>query len=116
METSLVVDDDADIRRAFRRNLDSETLKIVEASSGIEAIQRVTTHRPDLVVMDIRMEATNGLETLRKLPELDPKLLVIMMTAYGTTQAAIEAMKLGAYDYVLKPLDVPRFERSLRRP
>jgi two-component system nitrogen regulation response regulator GlnG len=56
------------------------------------------------------MGATSGLDTLRKLRELDPKLLVIMMTAYGTTQTAIEAMKLGAYDYVLKPLEVPKLK------
>ncbi len=55
----------------------------------------VAKERPNLVVMDIRMGATSGLDTLRKLRELDPKLLVIMMTAYGTTQTAIEAMKFG---------------------
>ncbi len=70
----------------------------------------VAKERPNLVVMDIRMGATSGLDTLRKLRELDPKLLIIMMTAYGTTQTAIEAMKLGAYDYVLKPLEVPKLK------
>jgi nitrogen regulation protein NR(I) len=60
--------------------------------------------------MDIRMGGTSGMDTLRKLRELNPKLLIIMMTAYGTTQTAIEAMKHGAYDYVLKPLDVPKLK------
>ena len=60
--------------------------------------------------MDIRMGAMSGLDTLRKLRELDPKLPVILMTAYGTTQTAIEAMKLGAYDYLLKPFDVPKLK------
>ncbi len=110
MSKILVVDDDADIRRAFRRNLESGELAVVEAASGTEAIRQVAAERPDLVVMDIRMGETNGLDTLRKLHELDPKLLIIMMTAYGTTQTAIEAMKLGAYDYVLKPLDVPKLK------
>ena len=108
MEKVLIVDDDADIRRAFHRNLEREGLEIVDAASGTDAIKQVAVHRPDLVVMDIRMGGTNGLETLRKLRELDTKLLVVMMTAYGTTQTAIEAMKLGAFDYVLKPLDVPK--------
>jgi two-component system nitrogen regulation response regulator GlnG len=110
MEKILIVDDDADIRRAFRRNLEREDLQVIDAPSGEEAIKRIAMERPDLLMMDIRMGATSGLDTLRKLRELDPKLTIIMMTAYGTTQTAIEAMKLGAYDYVLKPLDVPKLK------
>ncbi len=110
MEKILVVDDEADIRRAFRRNLETDTVHIVEAGDGHDAIRQVAAEQPDLVVMDIRMAGTSGLDTLRKLRELNPKLLVIIMTAYGTTQTAIEAMKLGAYDYILKPLDVPKLK------
>ncbi len=110
MDKILVVDDEADIRRAFHRNLAGEALQVVDAGNAEEAIRMVAKERPNLVVMDIRMGGTSGLETLRKLRELDPKLLVIMMTAYGTTQTAIEAMKLGAYDYVLKPLEVPKLK------
>jgi two-component system nitrogen regulation response regulator GlnG len=110
MDKILVVDDEADIRRAFHRNLASETLQVVDAANGEEAIRMVAKERPNLVVMDIRMGGTSGLDTLRKLRELDPKLLIIMMTAYGTTQTAIEAMKSGAYDYVLKPLEVPKLK------
>jgi nitrogen regulation protein NR(I) len=113
MEKILVVDDDADIRRAFHRNFETETLRVLDAASGAEAIAVVARQRPDLVVMDVRMGEVSGLDTLRKLRQLDPKLLVIMMTAYGTTQTAIEAMKLGAYDYVLKPLDVPKLRALL---
>src|ERR1041384_4153441 len=110
MDKILIVDDDADIRRAFRRSLERESLQIVEAGDGQEAIRQVAAERPDLVVMDIRMGGTNGLDTLRKLRELNPKLLIIMMTAYGTTQTAIEAMKHGAYDYVLFRSDVPKLK------
>jgi two-component system nitrogen regulation response regulator GlnG len=110
MDKILVVDDDADIRRAFRRNLETGTLQVVDAATAGDAIGMVARERPTLVIMDIRMGTANGLDTLRKLRELDPKLLVIMMTAYGTTQTAIEAMKLGAYDYVLKPLEVPKLK------
>jgi nitrogen regulation protein NR(I) len=105
MAKILVVDDDADIRRAFRRNLERDGLAVVEAADGQLGIRMVAAEQPDVVVMDIRMGGTNGLETLRKLREL-----IIMMTAYGTTQTAIEAMKLGAYDYVLKPLEVPKLK------
>src|SRR5437667_5267310 len=110
MDKILIVDDDADIRRAFRRNREGEGQQVVEAGDGQEAVRQVAAEQPDLVVMDIRMAGTSGLETLKKLRELNPKLLIIMMTAYGTTQTAIEAMKLGAYDYVLKPLDVPKLK------
>jgi two-component system nitrogen regulation response regulator GlnG len=110
MDKILIVDDDADIRRAFRRNLESSALQVVEAGDGPQAIRQVAAERPDLVIMDIRMGTGNGLEVLRKLRGLDPRLLVIMMTAYGTTQTAIEAMKLGAYDYLLKPLDLPKLK------
>jgi DNA-binding NtrC family response regulator len=60
--------------------------------------------------MDIRMGGITGMETLRRIRQMDTKLLVILMTAYGTTQTAIEAMKLGAYDYLLKPFDVPKLK------
>jgi nitrogen regulation protein NR(I) len=110
MDKILIVDDDADIRRAFRRNLEHDGQQVVEAGDGQDAIRQVAAERPDLVVMDIRMGGTSGLDTLRKLRGLNPKLLIIMMTAYGTTQTAIEAMKHGAYDYVLKPLDVPKLK------
>jgi two-component system nitrogen regulation response regulator GlnG len=110
MDKILVVDDEADIRRAFHRTLASDTLQVVDAANGEEAIRMVAKERPNLVVMDIRMGGTSGLDVLRKLRELDPKLLIIMMTAYGTTQTAIEAMKSGAYDYVLKPLEVPKLK------
>ncbi|HUJ72779.1 MAG TPA: sigma-54 dependent transcriptional regulator, partial [Verrucomicrobiae bacterium] len=110
MDKILVVDDEADIRRAFHRTLTSDTLQVVDAANGEEAIRMIAKERPNLVIMDIRMGTTSGLDTLRKLRELDPKLLVIMMTGVGTTQTAIEAMKLGAYDYVLKPLEVPKLK------
>jgi two-component system nitrogen regulation response regulator GlnG len=66
--------------------------------------------KPDLVIMDIRMGGLGGLETLRRIRQEESRQLVILMTAYGTTQTAIEAMKLGAYDYLLKPFDVPKLK------
>ena len=63
--------------------------------------------------MDIRMGQQSGLDTLKELRQMNPKQVVIMMTAYGTSQTAIEAMKLGAYDYVLKPFDIPQLKDLL---
>jgi DNA-binding NtrC family response regulator len=65
--------------------------------------------------MDIRMGGITGMETLRRLRQMDTKLLVILMTAYGTTQTAIEAMKLGAYDYLLKPFDIPKLKEIIAK-
>src|SRR6185503_9625532 len=106
MSKLLLVDDEADVQYSFRRIFDSPDIEVSTASSGEEALRAVPKFKPDLVLMDIRMGGMNGLETLRRIREMDSKLLVILMTAYGTTQMAIEAMKLGAYDYLLKPFDV----------
>jgi len=110
MDKLLIIDDEADIQRSFRRLFASADLDVLTASSGEEALEMIPRVRPDLVLMDVRMEGMSGLETLRRLRETDARLPVIMMTAYGTTQTAIEAMKLGAFDYLLKPFDIPKLK------
>jgi len=106
----LLIDDEVDVQYSFRRIFDASDIELHTASSGEEGLRLIPTLKPDLVLSDIRMAGLNGLETLRRIRQLDPQLPVILMTAYGTTQTAIEAMKLGAYDYVLKPFDVPRLK------
>src|SRR5438105_3795430 len=110
MSKLLLIDDEADVRYSFQRIFDSPDIELATASSGEEGLRLIPKIKPDLVVMDIRMGGMTGLETLRKIRQMDPKLFVILMTAYGTTQTAIEAMKLGAYDYMLKPFDVPKLK------
>lgn len=112
MDKLLLIDDEVDVQYSFRRIFDSSSIELHTASSGEEGLKRVPKLKPDLVLMDIRMgTGMNGLETLRRLRQHDARLPVIMMTAYGTTQTAIEAMKLGAYDYLLKPFDVPKLKQ-----
>jgi two-component system nitrogen regulation response regulator GlnG len=101
MEKLLLIDDEVDVQYSFRRIFDGSDIELHTASSGEEGLRLIPTLKPDL----------NGLETLRRIRQLDPQLPVILMTAYGTTQTAIEAMKLGAYDYLLKPFDVPRLKQ-----
>ncbi len=113
MSKLLLIDDDPDVLYSIRRNLASPELELTTAASGEEGLKLLPQLKPDLVLMDIRMGGMNGLETLRRIRQLDPKQLVILMTAYGTTQMAIEAMKLGAYDYLLKPFEVPRLKEIL---
>ncbi|MDW8310967.1 MAG: response regulator, partial [Verrucomicrobiales bacterium] len=115
LQRLLVIDDEPDVQYSFRRLFESPELEVATASSGEEALRLIPALRPDLVLMDIRMGGLNGLETLRRVRELDARLPVILMTAYGTTQTAIEAMKLGAFDYVLKPFDVPKLKELVAR-
>src|SRR5437016_8446702 len=110
MSRLLLIDDEADVQYSFRRIFDSPGIELMTASSGEEGLKLIPQFKPDLVLMDVRMGGMSGLETLRRIRQIDPRLLVILMTAYGTTQTAIEAMKLGAYDYLLKPFDVPKLK------
>ena len=111
MDKLLLIDDEDDVRYSFKRIFSSPDLVLETAASGEEGIEVIKTFKPDLVLMDVRMGGISGLETLRLIRENDAKLPIIMMTAFGTTQTAIEAMKLGAYDYLLKPFDVPKLKQ-----
>ena len=111
----LLIDDETDVQYSFQRIFDSPEIELTTASSGEDGLRLIPKLQPDLVIMDVRMGGMTGLETLRRIRQLDSKLLVILMTAYGTTQTAIEAMKLGAYDYLLKPFDVPKLKEIVFR-
>jgi len=110
MSKLLLIDDEEDVRYSFQRIFDSPEIEFATAASGEEGLQVIPKFKPDLVLMDVRMGGINGLETLRRIRAANPKQLVILMTAYGTTQTAIEAMKLGAYDYLLKPFDAVKIK------
>src|SRR6267378_7090376 len=113
MAKLLLIDDEADVQYSFRRIFDSPEIELATAASGEEGLKLIPRFKPDLVIMDVRMGGISGLETLRRIREIDSKLLVILMTAYGTTQTAIEAMKMGAYDYQLKPFDVVKLKEII---
>lgn len=107
MGTILVVDDDARLRQSFERLLSKEGHRVLLAPTGEAALELMRAQKVDIVVMDIRLPGMNGLETFLKMKEVDSKLPVIIMTAFGTTETAIEATKMGAFDYVLKPFEIP---------
>ena len=115
MSKLLLIDDEVDVQYSFRRIFDSPDIEMATASSGEEGLKVLSTFKPDLVIMDIRMGGISGMETLRRIRQMDSKQLVILMTAYGTTQTAIEAMKLGAYDYLLKPFDIPKLKEVVAK-
>ena len=111
MNKILLIDDEEDVQYSFRRIFDSPENQLTTVGSGEEGLKIISRLKPDLVIMDVRMGGITGLETLRRMREMNSKQIVIMMTAFGTTQTAIEAMKLGAYDYLLKPFDVPKLQK-----
>lgn len=108
MDKILIVDDDPSMRYSLTRMLEGPDLTVVLAKNGTEALERFAEEKPDVVIMEIKMPVQNGLEVLRQIKERDPKALVILMTAFGTTETAIEAMKFGAFDYLLKPFSIPQ--------
>ena len=115
MDKILIVDDDPSMRYSLARMLEGEGLLLSAAKNGAEALKLTAEEKPDLVIMDIKMPGQSGLEVLRQIREKDPKALVILMTAFGTTETAIEAMKFGAFDYLLKPFDVPQMRGLVER-
>jgi nitrogen regulation protein NR(I) len=115
LDRVLVVDDDASMRYSLNRLLEGQGLSVSLAKNGTEALGRFSLEKPNLVIMDIKMPGQSGLEVLRQMKELDPKALVILMTAFGTTETAIEAMKFGAFDYLLKPFDIPQMRDLVER-
>jgi DNA-binding NtrC family response regulator len=104
--TILVIDDDAEIRYSLSRVLSSRNYTVTEAPSGEQGVAAVKKGpAPDLVFLDVRMSGMSGIEALQHIRSANPKQLVVLMTAFGTAQTAIEAMKYGAFDYVMKPFD-----------
>jgi len=107
MSKILVVDDEEKVCWAFEQFLKEEGHTSLIASNAQEALEKVTAEKPDLVIMDVRMPGQmDGLEALVEMKKLDPEIYVIIMTAHGNMQTAIEAMQSGAYDYIIKPLDL----------
>ncbi len=107
MAEILIVDDDFQLRQSFEKLLKQEGHTVRAASSGEAGVAAVAESVPDLVIMDMRMSGMTGLEAFRLMQESAPRMAVIIMTAFGTTETAIEATKMGAYDYILKPFDIP---------
>ena len=115
MAEILVVDDDQSIATAFERFLRHEGHVCTLASNAEDAMRLVAERDPDLVVMDIRMPGVDGLQTLQALRSQFPNLFVVMMTAFGTSQTSIDAIRAGAFEYLTKPLDLDQLRTVIRR-
>jgi two-component system response regulator HydG len=100
----LVVDDEAANRAALDRILQREGMEVVHAESGREALEKLRATAPDLLLTDLKMPGITGIELMRGARAIDPAIETIVMTAFGTVETAVEAMKEGAWDFVTKPL------------
>lgn len=102
----LVVDDEAAIRTSLRSILEDEGYEVSVAANGVEALKIYGTDPPDLMILDIWMPEMDGLETLRRVKEFVPATQVMMISGHGSIETAVKAIKLGAYDYIEKPLSL----------
>jgi two-component system nitrogen regulation response regulator NtrX len=110
----LIVDDESGIRQALKQVLEYEDLVVRVAASGGEAITLYPEYRPHLVFLDVKMAGLDGLETLTRLRDLDPKAQVVMISGHGTIATAVEATQRGAFDFLEKPLDTDRLLVTVR--
>jgi DNA-binding NtrC family response regulator len=111
----LIVDDDRGMRVLMRAVLESRGLTSIEAIDGVHAIEMCRNERPSVVLLDMRMPKMNGIETLRELKRLDSDLPVIIITAHADLKDAVNAIKLGAYDFIVKPPDFERLTLLISR-
>ncbi|MCX6353407.1 MAG: sigma-54 dependent transcriptional regulator [Candidatus Aureabacteria bacterium] len=113
--TLLIVDDEKNTREGLAKALESPDYKILIAASATEAFGIMVHERVDLVLTDLRMPGIDGLDLMRRIRRSRPGVIVILLTAYGTVQTAVQAMKEGAYDYLTKPLNLDELEMVVRR-
>ena len=105
-KTILIVDDKKDFCTVLSDSLSQDRYRVVTAFNGKTALQLAKKEKPDLILLDIKMPGMDGIEVLKKIKKMRKEIAVIMFTAFGTLETAREAMKLGAYDYVTKPVDL----------
>lgn len=108
----LIMDDEIEICNIFYDFFTPKGYEVIKAISGKEATELVKTEKPDLVFLDIRMPGMDGLEVLKQIKEIDKSITVIMVTVLKDEKTAQKAIKLGAYDYVTKPLSFDYLEKA----
>ena len=114
--TILVVDDQAIVRDFFTEALNRRNVNIMTAVDGKDALRRLEETQPDLVITDLKMPNMDGMQLLRHILGMHPNIPVIMLTAYATVENAVEAMRIGAFDYISKPVtDLGQLDLTLRR-
>jgi len=110
----LIVDDDESHRQMLKAVLSEENCKITEAADGKEAVALSEKSSFDIILMDVRMSEMSGIDALKIIKTKRPDIPILLMTAYGTVKAAVEALKLGAIDYLTKPLDIQELKLAVK--
>lgn len=111
----LIIEDEKSMRDVLRILLEGEGYEVASAADGIEGMDWLNRDIFDLIISDIKMPKVSGFEVLKRAREISPDTLVIMITAFGTTESAIEAMKLGAYDYIHKPFKIDEIRLIVKK-
>jgi DNA-binding NtrC family response regulator len=111
----LLVDDEAEFVETLAERLEVRGFDVTTASSGAEALERIQEREIDLVVLDVQMPGLDGVEALRQIKQRKPLIEVIMLTGHATVQTAIDGMKLGAFDFLLKPTETEELVEKIRR-
>jgi len=113
MENILIVDDEKNYTMIIGEILQEEGYTSITASSGMEALDILNNEIIDLILTDVKMPGMSGIQLLEKIKELNPDIPVIIMTAYGSVEKAVDAMHRGAYTFILKPLKIKRLLHTL---
>jgi two-component system nitrogen regulation response regulator NtrX len=108
MQSILIVDDEPSIRESLTGILQDEGFSPLSVESGDAAIEKISEEKPDLILLDIWMPGMNGMEALSRIRDIYPDQLVVMMSGHGTIETAVKATKLGAYDFIEKPLSIEK--------
>lgn len=114
-ERILIADDEKNMRWVLSQALEAEGYEVIEAADGKEALTAISEHEPRVVILDHKMPAPDGMEVLRRLRAKGHRFPVIMLTAHGNVQTAVEAMKAGATEYLTKPFDLDELKLSIQK-
>ena len=115
MARLLVVDDEPNVLYSMKKWLQSESLEVEVSQTGRQGLERARDLHPDVVILDVRLGDMSGMDVFDQVRQLDARVPVIIITAYATTETAIEAMKRGAFDYLIKPVDFHQLKEVVHR-
>jgi len=110
----LFVDDEGDFLETLMKRMKKRGVEVSGVNSGEEALELLDESRPDVVVLDLKMPGMDGIETLREIKKRYPLVEVIMLTGHANVEVAIEGMELGAFDYLMKPMDIDELSFKLQ--
>ena len=110
----MLVDDEVPFVDTMTKRLGKRDLDIVTAYSGQKALEKLVARKVDVVILDVKMPGMDGIETLRRIKEAQPLVEVIMLTGHATIETGVEGMKLGAFDYLMKPCDIEQLMTKVR--